>query len=44
MGLVNWIRDENTRHADNHQLSGQYSFLFGPTTSGRTVPSVGRCR
>lgn len=23
MGLDNWIRGENTRHADNHELSGQ---------------------
>ena len=36
MGLFDWLRG-TSRHATNHQLSGQYSFLFGPTTAGRTV-------
>ena len=36
MGLLDWLRG-TSRLATNHQLSGQYSFLFGPTTAGRTV-------
>lgn len=37
MGLISWLHWGNTRRAANHQLSGQYSFLFGPTSAGRTV-------
>ena len=37
MGLFDWLRGTNTRQVSNHQLSSSYSFLFGPTSSGRTV-------
>lgn len=37
MGLVNWFRGTNTSQASNHQLSSEYSFLFSPTSAGRTV-------
>ncbi len=38
MGFVSWLRGETTRPADNHALTGSgYSFLFGPTSSGRAV-------
>lgn len=36
MGLFDWLRP-NPRQVSNHQLSSSYSFLFGPTSSGRTV-------
>ena len=37
MGFLDWLRAANSRRASNHQLTSQYSFLFGPTTAGRTV-------
>ncbi|HAT1145876.1 TPA: phage portal protein, partial [Corynebacterium striatum] len=37
MGLFDWLRGTNARQVSNHQLSSSYSFLFGPTSSGRTV-------
>lgn len=37
MGFMSWLRGENTRHTENHQLSSSYSFLFGPTSADRTV-------
>lgn len=36
MDILGWLRG-TSRHATNHQLSGQYSFLFGPTTAGCSV-------
>ena len=36
MGLRNWLRPK-AREAKNHQLTSSYSFLFGPTSSGRPV-------
>ena len=36
MGLFDWLRS-NPRQVSNHQLQASYSFLFGPTSSGRTV-------
>ena len=37
MGLRNWLRGTKYRHTSNQQLSTSYSFLFGPTSSGRPV-------
>lgn len=37
MGLFDWLRGTNSRQVSNHQLQANYSFLFGPTSSGRTV-------
>ncbi|MDV6239854.1 phage portal protein, partial [Trueperella bernardiae] len=37
MGFFDWLRGTNARQVSNHQLSSSYSFLFGPTSSGRTV-------
>ena len=36
MGLRNWLRGK-PKPVQNHQLSTSYSFLFGPTSSGRPV-------
>ena len=36
MGLRNWLRGK-PKPVHNHQLSTSYSFLFGPTSSGRPV-------
>lgn len=37
MSLTSWLRGIGARHTANHRLSNQYSFLFGPTSSGRAV-------
>ena len=37
MGFLDWLRAANPRRASNHHLTSQYSFLFGPTSAGRTV-------
>lgn len=38
MGFLDWLRGTNNRHSDDYALtSGGYSFLFGPTSSGRPV-------
>lgn len=36
MGFLDWLRG-TPRRASNHQLSVQYSFLFGLTSAGRPV-------
>ena len=36
MGFVDWLRSK-PRESNNHQMSSHYSFLFGPTSSGRPV-------
>ncbi|WP_436231440.1 phage portal protein [Arcanobacterium phocae] len=37
MGFLNWLRGDTTRTADDHAIGAGYSFLFGPTSSGRPV-------
>lgn len=36
MGFLNWLRPK-TRQTENHTICSSYSFLFGPTSSGRPV-------
>ena len=36
MGIRNWLRPK-TREVENHTIGSSYSFLFGPTSSGRPV-------
>ncbi|MDU5269460.1 MAG: phage portal protein, partial [Varibaculum cambriense] len=36
MGLKNWLRPK-AREAKNPQITPSYSFLFGPTSAGRSV-------
>ena len=37
MGLINWLRGTSSRKSDDHVIGSSYSFLFGPTSSGRPV-------
>lgn len=37
MGFLNWLRGDTSRTATDHAISSGYSFLFGPTSSGRPV-------
>lgn len=36
MGFLNWLRPK-PRQTENHTICSSYSFLFGPTSSGRPV-------
>lgn len=36
MGFLNWLRPK-PRQTENHTIGSSYSFLFGPTSSGRPV-------
>ncbi|VEI13854.1 phage portal protein [Trueperella bialowiezensis] len=37
MGFLNWLRGTKTRTTTDHAIGSSYSFLFGPTSSGRPV-------
>lgn len=40
-GARDWLYGETGRATENHQLSSTHSFLFGPTSSGRTATERG---